>query len=178
MHGQQFRQEDCLWLLVRVSEHFGVPFSEGDARRLAGGWCNAVSSSQLEHALADLGVAAAPGGLPACPAGRRNGQAPFVAMLRSEEVCPLTQNIVEELIPVLVIASDEHSVSVTAAGDGEPLVLDRSSFLAMASADVFTLSPARARRAPRGAERQSRRLAANDPMFTRADSSRRGVQIA
>lgn len=181
MHRQQYRQEDCLWLLVRVCEHFAVPFSAGDAQRLAGCWSDAVSGSQLEGALAALGVAAAPGDLPMTPvAGRRRPKPhkPFVAMLRSEEVCPETRRIVEEFIPVLVVSADENSVSVTVAGDGAPLVLDRLSFLAMASAEVLTLSTAKSRRAPRGQGRQHRRMAANDPWFALAGASGRGVQIA
>lgn len=171
MHRQHFRQEDCLWLLVRVCEHFGVPFSACDAERLAGGWSDAVSGGQLEGALAALGVVAAPGSLPVRPAARRRGHQPFVAMLRSEDVCPETQQIVEGMIPVLVVASDAHSVSVTVAGDGEPLVLDRASFLAMACADVFTLSASAVSGAAHGPCRQHRRMAANDPCFALAGRS-------
>lgn len=175
MDRQHFRQEDCLWLLVRVCEHFGVPFSACDAQRVSCTWPDAVSGDQLAGALATLGIEACCGDLPerACAsAGRRAPrQAPYVAALRSEEVCPDTLAIIEELIPVLVVAADEASVSVTAAGDGAPLVLERASFMAMARAEVFTLSAARANQASRGSGRQHRRMAANDPWFVLAGAA-------
>lgn len=138
MRHQCFRQEDCLWLLARVCERLGLPFSANDALDVAGDWPDTVSGSELAGALTTLGVAAAPGRLPGKSRSAR--KTPFIALLRSEAPCPRTGELIEERIPVLVLSADGASVSVSTAGDGEPLVLDRGSFDALACRDVLAVS--------------------------------------
>lgn len=164
MRQRHFRQEDCLWLLVRVCERFGLPFSADDALRVADRWDDEVTGGQLEGALAALGVAASPARLPS----RRSalsGDLPFVALLRSEEPGSASAEILEEVIPVLVVSADRESVSVSAAGNGAPVVLDRASFQALAYREVLTLANAGRRPTPAGFRIAAGRLAANDPRF-------------
>lgn len=164
MRQQHFRQEDCLWLLVRVCERFGLPFSADDALRVAGRWDDEVTGGQLEGALASLGVAASPARLPA-RRGFLAADLPFVALLRSEEADTATAEILEEVIPVLVVSADRESVSVSAAGNGAPIVLDRASFQALARREVLTLTNAGLHAKPGGFRSAAQRLAANDPRF-------------